>query len=114
MFEEQVENQYAPEAYVFLMDALERVRRDMHCSGHVSSEELLGSIHKMAHDRFGPMAPLVFEGWGIKSSADFGSIVFELVEEGVLLNRTEDTIEDFLNGTVYQDFFQEEPFLSNL
>ena len=107
------EQTYAPEAYVFLMDALDRSRRDLMRQGHVSSEELILGIQAMARERYGPMAALVFEEWGIKSPADFGSMVFELVDEGVLLHRAEDTIDDFLICPSYRKLFEEEYFLSS-
>ena len=101
---------YTPEAYAFLLEALAQTRRDLDRDGHVTGTELLAGIRRLAMERFGPMAALVFQEWGIKSSGDFGSMVYELVDKGVLSRKAEDRIEDFLGGHPYQQIFEEEYF----
>ena len=49
----------------------------------------------LALERFGVMARLVLEHWGIRSTADIGQIVFTLVDLGMLLSQPNDTPEDF-------------------
>ena len=38
---------------------------------------------------------MVLEYWGVTSTADFGNIVFTLVDLGLLLSQASDTQEDF-------------------
>ena len=104
---------YSAAAYAFLLEALEKTRHNLSREGHVSGGELLAGIKNLAKDRFGPMAALVFEEWGIKNGSDFGNMVYELVEKGVLFRKEEDSIEDFLGGGSYQQIFEEEYFTSD-
>jgi uncharacterized repeat protein (TIGR04138 family) len=101
---------YSTEAYSFLLEALARTRHDLDREGHVTGTELLAGIRKLATERYGPMAALVFQEWGIRSGDDFGSIVYELVDKGVLSRKAEDRIDDFLGGQPYQRIFEEEYF----
>ena len=57
--------QYNEEAYGFLLEALDRCRRELGREGHVSGAELLSAIQSMAEDRFGPLSAMVFREWGI-------------------------------------------------
>jgi uncharacterized repeat protein (TIGR04138 family) len=86
---------YRREAYVFVMNALDRVVRELPRPRHVAGQELLAGVITLARDEFGPLAGTVFEEWGIKSGADVGQIVFALVEAGVLGKQPEDRLEDF-------------------
>jgi uncharacterized repeat protein (TIGR04138 family) len=71
---------------------------------HITGQELLRSISEFSRKRFGPLTRTVFEEWGILETFDFGRIVFELVEQGVMSKTDEDSIEDFRDG---YDFHQE-------
>ena len=50
----------------------------------VTGQELLDGIRLYALDQFGPMAITVLEEWGIRSCADFGEMVFEMIEVSLL------------------------------
>ena len=51
------------------------------------------------------MAFSVLTSWGLHQSVDFGEIVFNLVDGGVLGKTDEDKKEDFANGYNFQDAF---------
>ncbi len=108
--EKEKDEQYDAEAYGFLLEALERTRRELRREGHVSGGELLEGIQLLATERFGPMAALVFREWGVSHGGDFGNMVYELVDKGVLFRREEDSIDDFLGGKPYELIFEEEYF----
>jgi uncharacterized repeat protein (TIGR04138 family) len=76
---------------------------------HVSGQELLGGIRDYALAQFGPMTQMVFEEWGIKRCEDFGEIVFNMVEIGLLGKTEKDSREDFANGYDFDDAFRK-PF----
>jgi uncharacterized repeat protein (TIGR04138 family) len=104
------DSQYSAEAYGFLLEALDKTRRELEREGHVSAGELLTGIEALASERYGPLAALVFEDWGIKSGGDFGNMVYELVDKGVLGRKEEDSIDDFLGGKPYRLIFEEDYF----
>jgi uncharacterized repeat protein (TIGR04138 family) len=84
-------------AYLFVMEALGYTVRQIGERRHVSGRELLGGIRDFALDAWGPLARHVFHTWGIRETADFGAIVFNLVENGVLSKTEDDKLEDFAN-----------------
>ena len=93
------------EAYGFVVAALGVVvqslpqeRRADPERRHLSGRELLDGVVRLARAEFGALAPTVFREWGIERSEDVGRIVFQLVENGQLSARPEDTLEDFQGG----------------
>lgn len=94
---------YRPEAYYFVRDALTAAApvsaaRRRPEARHVSAAELLKSCRDVAVEEYGPLARVVLEEWGIRSSADVGQVVFALIEAGVFGRREEDRLEDFENA----------------
>jgi uncharacterized repeat protein (TIGR04138 family) len=77
---------------------------------HVSGTELLEGIRRYALQEFGPMSLTVLNTWGITTTADFGEIVFHLVEVGLLGKTEEDRREDFADGYNFHEAFAR-PFL---
>lgn len=86
---------FKPEAYVFVHDALGHTWSRLDQRRHISGRELLEGIKDLALKRYGPMARVVLNSWGIRTTDDFGAIVFNLVDAGVLSKTEEDHIEDF-------------------
>jgi uncharacterized repeat protein (TIGR04138 family) len=78
--------------------------------GHVSGQELLSGIREFALRQFGPMALTVLEEWGVKRCEDFGEIVFNMIESGLLAKTAEDSRDDFKGGYDFMEAFRE-PFL---
>jgi uncharacterized repeat protein (TIGR04138 family) len=62
---------------------------------HVKSHELLEGIRALALQEFGLMASVVFRMWGVRTTEDFGRIVFNLVEAGLITKTDEETLADF-------------------
>lgn len=117
---------YDREAYRFVRDALdftqqllarnaERPPRAGRKPGkkspphHVSGRELLDGIREHALKEFGPMVVTVFEAWGIRQTTDFGEIVFNMVEAGLLNKTAEDSRADFEGVYDFKEAF-EQPF----
>jgi uncharacterized repeat protein (TIGR04138 family) len=89
------DNRFAEDAYIFVMEALEYTVSSLDERRHVSGRELLDGITGYARKQYGMLAYSVLESWGIRATADFGAIVFHLVEAGILARRECDSIEDF-------------------
>lgn len=92
---------YALDAYLFVLEALQFTRTRLKKEKHVSGHELLDGIKDLALMRFGAMAIAVLEHWGIRKTVDFGNIVFNMVNDGILHKTEEDSLEDFRD---YYDF----------
>ena len=52
------------------------------------------------------MVVTVFEEWGVHHSRDFGEIVFNMVEIGLLAKTDKDTRDDFQNGYDFTEVFR--------
>lgn len=89
------DERYRLEAYRFVLAALTYTIQRSGRSGHVSAAELLGGIRDFGLEQFGPLTKTVFNYWGVEHSAQFGDIVFNLIEAGLLGRRREDRREDF-------------------
>jgi uncharacterized repeat protein (TIGR04138 family) len=99
---------YTREAYLFVREALDHTQKQISRSNkdrmrHVSGQELLEGIREFALAQFGPMAMLVLNEWGVQRCSDFGEIVFNMVEIGLLAKTDRDSREDFAAG---YDFFE--------
>ena len=55
---------------------------------------------------FGPLAPAVFRSWRVRRTEDFGEIVFNLVEHGLLGKTENDAREDFAGGFDFDQAFE--------
>jgi len=86
---------YKADAYEFVMQALNLTQKDLKRKGHVSGIELLKGIRKLGLDQFGPMTRTVFYNWGIRKTDDFGSIVFNMIDSGLMSKNEQDTLLDF-------------------
>ena len=108
------DSRYPRDAYVFVREALDFTqklisRQNQDRIRHVTGQELLDGIRQFALQQFGPMAAMVFEEWGIVRCLDFGEIVFNMVEIGLLAKTENDSREDFQNGYDFTDAFRK-PF----
>ena len=99
------DSRYQPDAYEFVMQALWFTQNKLKRKGHVAGRELLTGIKEFALEQYGPMARTVFEHWGIKATQDFGEIVFNMVENGLLGKTEKDSREDFKNIYDFSEAF---------
>lgn len=102
------DGRYAPQAYYFIFDALDYTIQRMRKVRHVTGRELLDGIREYATEHFGFLARTVLAEWGVVSTNDFGEIVFNLVEAGLLSRTEKDTRADFDNVFDFDEAFGEE------
>ena len=108
------DSRYERDAYTFVREALDFtqkliVKEAKGAIRHITGQELLDGIRQFALQQFGPMVVTVFEEWGVKNCRDFGEIVFNMVEIGVLAKTDKDSRDDFQNGYEFDDAFRK-PF----
>ncbi len=102
---------YRPEAYLFVLDALEFTTKMLQKTAkagkerHVGGRELTEGLRHFALQEFGPMSLRVLASWGLNRTEDFGEIVFNLVESGKLRKTEEDSRRDFADGYDFQEAF---------
>jgi uncharacterized repeat protein (TIGR04138 family) len=98
---------YKEEAYYFLLEALEITIHGLKKRRHVDGRELLDGVRRLALRRFGPTSRMVFEYWGIRKTDDFGRIVFQLIDAGVLSKTETDSPEDFAGVYDFKTEFED-------
>jgi len=108
------DSRYQREAYGFLREALDFTQKlvskeNRNHVRHVSGKELLDGLRLYALQQFGPMTVTVFEEWGVTQCKDFGEIVFNMVEAGLLAKTDKDSREDFQTGYDFTATFRK-PF----
>ncbi len=87
--------QFSPDAFEFVLEALNFTIARAGERRHVTGQELLCGVRDLALDSWGLMARHVLEVWGIRSTDNIGDIVFALVGAGVLSKTEQDKIDDF-------------------
>ena len=102
------------DAYAFMREALDFTQKligkeNLGKVRHVTGQELLDGLRQYALQQFGPMTVTVFEEWGVRNCRDFGEIVFNMVENGLLAKTERDTRDDFQTGYDFTDAFRK-PF----
>jgi uncharacterized repeat protein (TIGR04138 family) len=89
------EPRFHEQAYLFVLSGLEMCQAQLTVRRHITGVELAHSCRDLALERYGLMAKLVLDYWGISSTSDIGDIVFTLVDLGFLLSQPQDTREEF-------------------
>ncbi len=101
---------YNSDAYAFVLEAVAYTLGRMGEQRHITGRELCEGAHRLAVERFGPMAKEVLNFWGVRSTSDIGSIVFRLVESGELSTTEGDSIDDFLDVFDFNEAFERDYF----
>jgi len=71
----------------------------------VTGQELCRAIQCYAIHQFGLLAPSVLAHWGVRSTGDFGEIVFNLIDIGQMRKTDNDRREDFDDVYSFDDAF---------
>ncbi len=97
---------YDERAFLFVLAALEWQQTRLPERRHVTGEELSHACREYALEQYGLLARAVLEHWGIRRTADFGAIVYALIDAGLLVRREEDREEDFHDVFAFSDAFE--------
>lgn len=112
------DKRYGVGAYVFVRMGLDYTAKEI-CAqavdpskkgSHVTAAQLVDGLRKFGLETFGPMMAVLLKEWNVKSCADFGQIVFNMIKVGEMSKTDEDKIEDFDGGYDFYEAF-ERPFL---
>jgi len=77
---------------------------------HVSGQTLCEGLRKLAIEKWGRLAILVLNTWGVKTTRDFGEIVYLMIKHKWMSAQPTDSIDDFNDvydfKTVFKDQFE--------
>jgi uncharacterized repeat protein (TIGR04138 family) len=102
------EQRFDERAYLFVLSALEHSQGKLTERRHITGPELAHACRDLALQRFGVMAKVVLDHWGMRSTMDIGDIVFTLVDLGLLISQPQDSRNDFLGVFDFADAFDRE------
>lgn len=96
---------FDPEAYRFVYEALHYTQQKLDRpanseefeEAHITGQELAHGARELASERYGLLAITVFREWGIRSTADLGRVVFDLIERGEMKKTDRDQLSDFFD-----------------
>jgi uncharacterized repeat protein (TIGR04138 family) len=104
---------YPIEAYEFVLDALgirnniPQERSAMETLRNASGKEVLEMIRQAALEKFSKEAKGVLWSWNIFRTEDFGEIIFEMIDAGILAKGPGDSKDDYRNGFGFEEVFPE-------
>ncbi len=91
------ETRFHEQAYLFVLAALEFQQARLTERRHIDGRELARAVRDLALERFGVMARMVLEHWGVRATADVGDVVFTMVDLGLLMSQPTDSRLDFID-----------------
>lgn len=91
------ERRFHEHAYLFVLAALELCQSRLVDRRHIAGRELALACRDLALERYGVLARIVLDHWGVRTTADLGDIVFILVDLGLLMSQPGDSRDDFVD-----------------
>lgn len=77
---------------------------------HITGQTLCEGLRKLALEKWGRLAMLVLNSWNIKTTHDFGEIVYLMIKHRWMSVQPTDSIDDFNDvydfKTTFKDHFQ--------
>ena len=110
----QSDTRYKREAYGFIREALQYAQDSMFPDAepaeegeerHLTGQQLCEAIRHFSRSQYGMMAKMVLNDWGITKTDDFGEIVYNLIEIGLMKKSDSDCKEDFNGAYDFQTAF---------
>jgi uncharacterized repeat protein (TIGR04138 family) len=87
---------YNPVAFRFVYEGLGYTVKNVDDEPrHISGQTLCEGLRRMAVEKYGRLALLVLNSWGIRTTRDFGEIVYILIDHEWMRAQPTDSIDDF-------------------
>lgn len=111
------DGRYDPRAMKFVYEGLgatiQRIRQEQaeepeEGPRHVSGQELARGLAQLALQRWGRLARMVLSAWGVRTTRDFGEIMYLMIRHQWMSAQEEDRIEDFDDVFDFEAFFEKQ------
>ena len=109
----QEDGRYDIKALKFVFDGLGETIREIReesesDSGtrHITGAELAKGIANLARQRWGFLANMVLNRWGVSTTRDMGEIVYLMIKHNWMTAQETDRIEDFDDVYDFQEVFE--------
>jgi uncharacterized repeat protein (TIGR04138 family) len=107
---------YSVEAFYFIQQGIQIATEQIHGpqgpasrpgTRHVTGRQLCETLREFAIERWGLMASVVLRSWGLKSTNDFGRLVFAFVDAGYWQKTPADSVDDFDSVYNFREAFDQ-------
>ncbi len=110
------DGRYDTKALKFVFEGLghtiRRIREaeeeDQESPRHITGAELAEGIAQLAVERWGLLARMVLNQWGLKTTRDLGEIVYLMIANKWMTAQESDRIEDFDNVFDFEQVFEKQ------
>jgi uncharacterized repeat protein (TIGR04138 family) len=105
------DGRFSPYAFKFVYEGLGYTGKKLLTKPrHISGRLLCEGLKKLALEKWGRLAMLVLNTWGVRTTLDFGEIVYLMIKYKWMSAQPTDTIDDFNDvydfKTVFKDQFK--------
>jgi len=103
------DGRYHPDAARFVYEGLGYTAKKMLTEpGHISGQVLAEGLRRLALEKWGALAMLVLNSWGVKTTRDFGEIVYMMIDHKWMSAQPTDSIDDFNDVYDFKTAFKDE------
>lgn len=109
------DGRYDPKALKFIFEGLaetiDKIRKEEESEEHlrhITGQELAFGLADLAKKRWGRLAGMVLNQWGLNTTRDFGEIVYLMIEHDWMTSQETDTIDDFNNVFDFKTVFEDQ------
>ncbi len=105
------DGRFSPRAARFVYEGLGYTAKKIAAEPeHVTGQALCDGLKKLALEKWGRLSMLVLNSWDIKTTRDFGEIVYLMIRNKWMKAQPTDSIDDFSDvydfKTVFKDQFK--------
>jgi uncharacterized repeat protein (TIGR04138 family) len=105
------DGRFSPQGIKFVYEGLSyTAKKVLSEPSHVTGQTLCEGLRKSAIEKWGRLAMLVLNSWNIKTTRDFGEIVYLMIENKWMSAQPTDSIDDFNDvydfKTIFKDQFE--------
>ena len=103
------DGRFNPRAVKFAYEGLGYTAKKLTAEpSHVTGQTLCEGLRKLALEKWGRLAMLVLNTWGIKTTRDFGEIVYMMIKHKWMSAQPTDSIDDFNNVYDFEKTFKDQ------
>ncbi len=103
------DGRFSPQAAKFVYEGLGYTAKKVADEPkHVSGQALCEGLRRLALERYGRLALLVLDTWGVHSTRDLGEIVYMMIKHKWMSAQPTDTIDDFDDVYDFETVFKKQ------
>lgn len=109
------DDRFSPEAIKFVYKGLRYTVRHIAqdqsqepAPHHVTGQKLCKGLQRLALEKWGRLSSVVLKHWGVKTTRDFGEIVYLMIRHKWMSAQPEDAIDDFNDIYDFKTAFEDE------